>query len=817
MTGPLPEAVARAYTGFEGVEPGHGRYYAALSTLAMGDRSAVSYGQTSHVALLLKTGLVSMSELLSLDNRPSRGSFLTGICIDDLVTIEKTTACRPTTVAGSEGVVKSDRSSQQTLEKTTACRPTTELESEGLSESSCVRSSDVLKAIRKSYAEAGLARNPDKAFEGEEQASFWRARIDGNSGDVRALPTRTLPLISLTLDLVRIGMATRGLLEVVAGCYVAVFSFRRRLLSCMELTYTEGQGLPRQQAFTMTPALKDELLLCALLAPIAAANLRTKPSPWLSATDASLDWQAEVRSWIGEAFGQELARHSLIKPVWNKLLRPTEAAQRAAGLLDPEEELPDSSYTCHPLWIELATVLKYEPVWRKPCQRGKHINVSELQSALRAEARHVRSCPCTRANLALDSQVALGALLTGRSSSRSLNKELRKSLPAHLGYGSLMNVFYYPSDLNAADDPTRDRPVRATASSALPAWLSKAFSGDFEESDKWLEKNKSLPEDAVGLPPVSDLVGVEYTPLPRAKQRSSWMRAVREGREPPKVGPVCRQAAELNAELPQDVVDLLSEFPDYQFVTTGGLPPDRTRKGFVDLYSGSFGVARATARLTGVWVLTFELRRSADENLLCPALQRRILHLIGAFYAVGGGPVCSSMSRAIRPPVRSSEEPEGVTGCRPTMVEKVEQGNGHAKFMAACVREAITVGCDHWTENPHTSFLWKQPAWESILEEGAASAGQDHGPFVTDYCRFGARWRKRTRIYTSLGLKNQRLLCCCKVPHLRLSGYSKALGMMMTKAAEPYPRPLNHLLARALAETLKPKRDRHAVDAASIC
>ena len=155
LSGPLPESLARQYCGFEGVEQGHQRYYSALSTLAMGDRN----GQTAHVALLLKTGLVSVSELLSHDNRPSPGSFLTGICVDDLVTIEKTTASGAATKAEGDGAAKP--------------RGT--------------RNAKLLQTIRESYEAVGLERNPDKAFEDEEVASFCGARIDGSSGDVRTL------------------------------------------------------------------------------------------------------------------------------------------------------------------------------------------------------------------------------------------------------------------------------------------------------------------------------------------------------------------------------------------------------------------------------------------------------------------------------------------------------------------------------------------------------------------------------------------------------------------------------------------------------
>ena len=84
---------------------------------------------------------------------------------------------------------------------------------------------------------------------------------------------------------------------------------------------------------------------------------------------------------------------------------------------------------------------------------------------------------------------------------------------------------------------------------------------------------------------------------------------------------------------------------------------DLSKQGFLDVYSGSYGVARALAKRARVWVLTFELNRDAAEDLLSETVQAKIIELIKmkAFLAVGGGPVCTSMSRAVRPPVRSRE------------------------------------------------------------------------------------------------------------------------------------------------------------------
>ena len=75
LAGPLPLEAARAYSGFESAERGHAKYFPALNTLAMGDKNAVSYGQTAHVSLLMSHSDVALSELLTLDSRPPRLAF----------------------------------------------------------------------------------------------------------------------------------------------------------------------------------------------------------------------------------------------------------------------------------------------------------------------------------------------------------------------------------------------------------------------------------------------------------------------------------------------------------------------------------------------------------------------------------------------------------------------------------------------------------------------------------------------------------------------------------------------------------------------
>ena len=136
IVGKLPRAAA-TYAGFGYAEDGHAFYFAALNTLPMGDLNAVSYGQTTHVSLLRTRTDVQLAELLTLDSRPPRGKFATGICIDDFVCLERR-------LKGSGPPRRTAR---------------------------------VMQSMRRGYAQAGLERSEKKAFEGVTKASFWGATV----------------------------------------------------------------------------------------------------------------------------------------------------------------------------------------------------------------------------------------------------------------------------------------------------------------------------------------------------------------------------------------------------------------------------------------------------------------------------------------------------------------------------------------------------------------------------------------------------------------------------------------------------------------
>jgi len=103
-------------------------------------------------------------------------------------------------------------------------------------------------------------------------------------------------------------------------------------------------------------------------------------------------------------------------------------------------------------------------------------------------------------------------------------------------------------------------------------------------------------------------------------------------------------------ELCAEAIELLSSFPEGQFVHSG----DKLcleKRGALDLFSGKAGVARAMAKSGCPWILTVDWARSPQENLLDAGLRERLLRLITlrAFSVVGSAIICSSFSKAVTP------------------------------------------------------------------------------------------------------------------------------------------------------------------------
>lgn len=247
--------------------------------MAMGDLNAVEVGQASHVLLGLTARAFSPWELLTTHGRAPRGKISAGIMIDDAIFCEQ----RPGEHT-NEGIPEG----QKRLEK-----------------------------LMEEYLQQGLMAHPKKTFKDSLVAEFWGVAVNGATGIVRPSPKRLIPLLHVTAQTARLGLASVGLLEVLSGWWVAVLQIRRRLLSLLEHIYVAQRGREQTDIVKMSVGLRQELWLLVLLGSFALVDLRAQSIPELFLSDASEEAKASVKTSIPAVFARELQRHCITKGAWH--------------------------------------------------------------------------------------------------------------------------------------------------------------------------------------------------------------------------------------------------------------------------------------------------------------------------------------------------------------------------------------------------------------------------------------------------------------------------------------------------------------------
>ena len=257
-----------------------------------------------------------------------------------------------------------------------------------------------------------------------------------------------------------------------------------------------------------------------------------------------------------------------------------------------------------------------------------------------------------------------------------------------------------------------------------------------------------------------------------------------------------RPARKLPAFLSEEAKAALSQFPAKQVLKSAGVPWPPQRAGFLDLYSGEKGVAKSLQGLCNTWILCFDIEDGPEQDLNDPELRNELERLIrlGCFCGIGGGPVCASFSMAVRPAVRSADEPYGKSDISSNMLAKVTEGNSMALWLIHLLDVALKMKVKVWLENPVASWLFRLPAWKSFAAEHPGFL-----PWTVDYCRFGTRWRKRTRFFNNFVLAGRKTLCQCTQPHQLLKGRSKTHKKSWTRVAQPYPAGVCRAIAMGLA------------------
>eukprot|EP00438_Fugacium_kawagutii_P034813 Skav226550 [mRNA] locus=scaffold421:226537:230826:- [translate_table: standard] len=733
--------------------------YACLCTLAMGDSAACEYAQTSHLSLGLQSGAVHPSGILTLHGRTPRTDDMSGLIIDDFIMMQK---------------VKYDETKSIPLEQRRA-------------------------ALHKTYNNVGLEAHPSKGFSQEEKASFWGADVGGRRGLVRGCVPRAASLCWITSEVVSLGFVTVGLLEMISGGFVALFGFRRRMMSLLDLVYSAQAGRSQEEVVKLSGKLKDELLALCILCPLAVSDLRVPFCKSVYMVDASGWGEAVCEASLEGGMVSEIHRHGLSRSSWTRLLTPFKAYMRSKSLLEPTEELPpgEEPYQSHPLWDAAARCLQYRVRWKRKAKRERHINIGELRSFLQAERCAGHDHGSVRVPVGSDSQVTAGAIIKGRSASHSLNRELRRSLPDVLGLGIYSCTGYVNTKANPADDPTRGAKLREP-SCELPQWWTSAELFHFEELDGFLHDIDLADNKVGGYPPLSTLnpkvlhlvdsfSKCSSNKLHLKVKKKLQHRRILAEKSHVKIGP-----------WGEDIQQVLESFGEEAFIFGHGFSWPPAEPGFLDLYSGRKGFAKACGRLGVPWVLTVDYLDGPQFDLLASEVRRKLEKLIEnkVFIHVSGAPICASFSRAITPAVRSRSFPLGIPPVRDSMKKRIQDGNSHAAWIGKLIRLCLKLSIFYWFENPDSSFIWMHPS----LAELPRNASKKF--FKVDFCAFGTKWRKRTRFLTNGRLAGSKRLCPGGHTHIVLRGRAKGKKACWTKLAEPYPGKLCSYLAWAVCADL---------------
>lgn len=720
--------------------------YGCLSSLAMGDSAACEYAQTSHISMGLQSGAFQASHLVSIHGRVPRSRLMAGVIIDDFILLER--VCIDATI----GLELDDRR----------------------------------KLMHAMYGKVGLEAHPTKGFSNCSKASFWGADIDGDAGLIQASVFRCASLAWVTSRVASLRVCAVSLLQVLAGGFVSVFGFRRRIMSLLDLIYAAQCGRDERDIIQLSDALVDELWSLAILCPLAVTDLRAVFSSEIFMVDASNWGEAVVRSELDEGLRSEIHRHCLNKSSWTKLLSPFKAHLRGKGALDSSDELPGDQVR-----EVAARGLQYDVCWKRKARRARHINIGEIRAFLKAECIG-GAAGDVRIPIGGDSQVVCGAICKGRSASPALNRELQKSLPITLGNGIYSSSGYARSSHNPSDDPTRGVELRGPAVE-LPFWWKRAALGDYGPLDAFLGDCGLKPEEIAGYPPLDELHVKGCSPLDlhccsKGRKMHKKVSEKLKLRKPPTT--VLDDSIPGARKWDAWVYEDLMTFGKEKFFLNEGVSWPPNVRGFLDLYSGVKGFARSAIFHGASWVLTVDFIDGPQCDLLDKSVQRRITRWVpaGVFEHVSGAPICSSFSRAITPAVRSKEEPFGIIPIRFAMVQKIEDGNEHSSFLAGLITICILLGISYWVENPDSSFLWSMPEWRNLPRNAAANFWR------VDFCRFKTPWRKRTRFLCSGSLAGSKMLCTRDHQHRVLRGRSSFHKKSWTKVAEPYPKGLcSHL------------------------
>ena len=237
----------------------------------------------------------------------------------------------------------------------------------------------------------------------------------------------------------------------------------------------------------------------------------------------------------------------------------------------------------------------------------------------------------------------------------------------------------------------------------------------------------------------------------------------------------------------------------------------------LELFAGSGRVAKC-ARRQGVPAIAVDVQRGPQYDLSRgDIIEGIVAHMrAGNIRAVWLGTPCSTWSTARRGHPGAPGGPLRLKGeliwghpialRRPADRRKIELGNSTAKCTAKIIQAAVEHKIPVALENGNASRLWHCPPIAEMCQHPSARK------LVTDMCRHGAQWRKRTRVQIWVCASSAALRQRCRrtagslcvvsgQPHLILQG--KRHGGNLSAYASRYPWRFARAAARMLLKSAR--------------
>lgn len=251
--------------------------------------------------------------------------------------------------------------------------------------------------------------------------------VHGRDLTVGLAPAKLAKLRRDTLAVLAVGLCTGDDMARLVGRWTWAILARRPALSVLNACYRFIETAGKRR-FTIWRTVRDELTLLVGLSPLLHADMSASWLPRALATDASMLAQGVSAAWVEAAEAEALA-------------------QRQSRRVD-EDDFTVDEFAARQQWTHIVA---------SPWRFREHINVLELR-ALCTGVRWILSSPQSVGGRLLclcDSQVVVGAVAKGRSSSQPLLRRLRFLSSLVLSSGLQLSIHWVRTESNPADEPSR--------------------------------------------------------------------------------------------------------------------------------------------------------------------------------------------------------------------------------------------------------------------------------------------------------------------------------------------------------------------------